>query len=186
MTELREKKLIHTLTQWDTRFFFLVNKKMRNRFLDLTMPLITHLGNGFLTLVLCALFFYGLYRYNGIKETETMLLVFWTAVFSTIVVQKLKGFFARKRPAKELEGVNVLGPTLRFSSFPSGHTVSAFALATVLAVKYPPLALLFYLVAFLVGVSRVYVGAHYPLDVFVGSLVGVICAKLVIFTAQIW
>lgn len=184
--EPRKKTIMELLVEWDTRFFFLVNKKMRNSFLNLLMLLITQLGNGFLTLVLCAVFFYSFYHFTGIKETEVMVLATAVAIFSTIVVQTAKNFFRRKRPAKDLKDVQVLGPVLRFSSFPSGHTVSAFALAALLADKYPVLALIFYFTAFLVGVSRIYVGAHYPLDVLAGSLVGVGCTKIILLLVQIW
>lgn len=186
MAEIREKKVIDLVNYWDAKLFFLVNKNMRNYFLNIFMPIITQLGNGFLTLALSGLFFYGVYRVTGVKETETMVLIVAVAIFSTIVVHVLKNIFNRERPAKGLDGVLVLGPVLRFSSFPSGHTVSAFALAAVLAAKFAPLALVFYGVAFLVGLSRVYVGAHYPLDVFVGSLLGVASAKVVLLAAYLY
>jgi len=186
MAELKEKKIIDLVNYWDAKLFFLVNKNIRNPFFNFLMPIITQLGNGFLTLALSAFFFYGFYRVTGVKETDTMVLIAGAAVFSTALVHLLKNIFARERPFKGLEDVQVLGPVLCFSSFPSGHTVSAFALAVVLAVKFPALAFLFYGVAFLVGISRIYVGAHYPLDVSVGSLVGIFSAKTILFLAQIF
>jgi undecaprenyl-diphosphatase len=59
-------------------------------------------------------------------------------------------------------------------SFPSGHTASSFACATVLAFASPRFAPLFYLLALAIGFSRVYNGVHYPLDVVGGAALGVL------------
>ncbi len=61
-------------------------------------------------------------------------------------------------------------------SFPSGHATVAFACATVLAMAVPRLAVPLYVLAALIGFSRVYVGVHYPLDVLAGALLGVAIA----------
>ena len=57
-------------------------------------------------------------------------------------------------------------------SFPSGHSASAAAFATGVALEMPPLAVPAGLLATGVGASRVYTGAHYPSDVFVGMALG--------------
>jgi undecaprenyl-diphosphatase len=59
-------------------------------------------------------------------------------------------------------------------SFPSGHTTSSFACATVLSFASPRFAPLFYLLALAIGFSRVYDGVHYPLDVLGGAALGVL------------
>jgi len=66
------------------------------------------------------------------------------------------------------------GPTLKssYASFPSGHTAVAFAVATVLAHRYPKHRWLYYGVASAVGVARVWKSAHFPSDVLVGAGVG--------------
>ncbi|MBX3409927.1 MAG: phosphatase PAP2 family protein [Phycisphaeraceae bacterium] len=57
-------------------------------------------------------------------------------------------------------------------SVPSNHTAAAWALATVLATMYPPLRVLVYIMAGLVGLFRILFGAHYISDVIVGGALG--------------
>ncbi|MBE3574508.1 MAG: phosphatase PAP2 family protein [Firmicutes bacterium] len=64
-------------------------------------------------------------------------------------------------------------------SFPSGHTAAAFALADVLAHRYPDGAALFYAGAAAVGYSRVYEKAHWPSDVVAGALLGLLASRQV-------
>ena len=59
------------------------------------------------------------------------------------------------------------------SSFPSGHTATSFACATVLSFFVPRAAPAFYLLALAIGFSRIYVGVHWPLDVLGGIVLGV-------------
>ncbi len=61
-------------------------------------------------------------------------------------------------------------------SFPSGHTATSFAAALVLARAFPRRAWLFYALAAAIGFSRIYVGVHYPIDVFGGALLGLLVA----------
>jgi membrane-associated phospholipid phosphatase len=62
-----------------------------------------------------------------------------------------------------------------FHSFPSGHTITAFAffLALSFFTKRPSLHFLYFVLALLVGYSRIYLSQHFALDVLVGSLIGV-------------
>ena len=59
-------------------------------------------------------------------------------------------------------------------AFPSGHASSSFACATVLAAYAPRWRVPLFVLAALIGWSRIYVAAHYPLDVLVGAVLGVI------------
>ena len=59
------------------------------------------------------------------------------------------------------------------SSFPSGHTSTSFACATVLSFFVPSAAPAFYVLALAIGFSRIYVGVHWPLDVLGGAVLGV-------------
>ena len=65
-------------------------------------------------------------------------------------------------------------------SFPSGHTSSAFtfAMAITLVLKNKGAAIASFIFAFLMGISRIYVGVHYPTDVIVGAVVGILYAVI--------
>ena len=65
-------------------------------------------------------------------------------------------------------------------SFPSGHTATSFACATVLTALVPRAAPAFYALALAIGYSRVYIGMHWPLDVVGGAVLGIATALLLL------
>lgn len=83
----------------------------------------------------------------------------------------LKEFFQRPRPFTAMSDALVV---VRYTdwSFPSTHTTVAFASAYILSRFLPRHTLLLFFLAFCVGFSRIYVGAHYPSDVFCGAVLG--------------
>jgi undecaprenyl-diphosphatase len=86
----------------------------------------------------------------------------------------LKSLGDRVRPDRETAGV-IADRHVRMpgsSSFPSGHSASAFAFATAVGREMPLLALPLRGLAAAVAYSRVHTGVHYPGDTLVGSLVG--------------
>jgi len=72
------------------------------------------------------------------------------------------------------------------NSFPSGHTASAFAIATVLALYYSKRIWQFgfLLAALLVGYSRIYLAYHFPIDILIGSLIGLVSGTTTIWAFQ--
>lgn len=112
----------------------------------------------------------------------------------SIISLSSKAFFAQPRPMlyyqmrgledsiNYIEGVILNGGN---SSFPSGHTMSAFALYTFFALCWKDkkwTALLIFIIALLVGVSRVYLVQHFLIDIYVGGIMGVligVCCYLV-------
>jgi undecaprenyl-diphosphatase len=83
----------------------------------------------------------------------------------------LKATFDRSRPPEAL-GLEALGSVPTSASFPSGHAMSAFAVAVAIAVLSPRLRWPVLAVAALIAFSRVYLGVHFWLDVLVGAGLG--------------
>lgn len=110
-------------------------------------------------------------------------LVVCVAIVDVVNAKVLKPFFQRPRPLLTLENVELRTANHTGLSFPSNHATNNYAAATFLSCIYPPLTPLFASVAFLVALSRVYVGVHYPFDVLVGAIWGTLFA-LVFF--QVW
>jgi membrane-associated phospholipid phosphatase len=91
-----------------------------------------------------------------------------------------KPLTTRRRPERqELEELAARHvPMPQTSSFPSGHSASAFAFATGASAEAPALAPPLLTLAALVSYSRVHTGVHYPADVIAGALIGVSAAGL--------
>lgn len=90
------------------------------------------------------------------------------------LVTLIKGTADRARPAAADPALTALVPTPDNPSFPSGHTATAFAAATVLALFHPRLRVPALVVAAVVGFSRIYLGVHFWADVVVGAVFGVL------------
>jgi undecaprenyl-diphosphatase len=112
------------------------------------------------------------------------LLVPWTAVVvSWTAAEGAKYLFNRARPLISDTEIAPLIKTPSSSSFPSGHSATAAAGALTLSAVYPSFAPALILSGFLVALSRVYLGVHYPFDVFAGFLIGAATAAAILAVA---
>jgi undecaprenyl-diphosphatase len=100
------------------------------------------------------------------------------AVMAVLASQVLKRLCCRTRPSCALGDFAALADNPDAFSFPSGHTAAAFGIAVALAGEGSGLGALTLALASGIAVSRVYLGAHYPLDVAAGALLGTLSGLL--------
>ncbi|MFZ9886036.1 MAG: phosphatase PAP2 family protein [Myxococcota bacterium] len=115
----------------------------------------------------------------AVGEHRAGVTLAYAAGLTAIVVGVLKRVCKRQRPDHALLGFCSLAENPDAFSFPSGHTATAFAVAVALTESGVPLAALGLFFASAVGTSRVYLGAHYPLDVVAGAGLGAAVGLLV-------
>lgn len=140
------------------------------KFVDMNNDLVLPLG----VAVPVGFFSYGMFARSE-YETDTGLLTGLSEFVSFGLGYGLKKIVKRDRPYVALANVHSAGvETADPYSFPSGHAITAFALATSLSLRYPKPAVYIplHLWALFVAYGRVYLGVHYPSDVLVGGLMG--------------
>jgi membrane-associated phospholipid phosphatase len=153
--------------------YFAVNGR-NSDFGDEIAPYVTDLGNGWTMIILSAIL--TLFNYR-----KAFLMISSWAITS-LLAQVLKFIFDAPRPTllfKEklnlihlVKGVDIL----RYHSFPSGHTVTAFSMAVLITylAKNKNWGILLLVAATAVGYSRIYLSEHFFEDVTAGSAVGVL------------
>jgi len=117
-------------------------------------------------------------RHNAKRATIfTLLALAWAFLIDQII----NLVFVRARPIESYpDAVKQLSVTIDPSSFPSSHTIFVFAIATSLYMSgYKTLGIMLFVLAVLIGFSRVASGVHYPSDVLAGAIFGVFAAWLV-------
>ncbi len=114
------------------------------------------------------------------------------SLFGALISRGLKAGLPLHRPPAVLDpdSFHLIGPALSNSSFPSGHTLAAFLFAGVLILasvaKTPATRALLLTAAALVGLSRIAVGVHWPIDVLGGAFGGWLAAALGVSLAGRW
>ncbi len=165
------------LAQLDQGILLWIQDTLRTPLLNGFFLIFTTLGNGgFLWIVSSGIMLCSKrWRRAGIVSLVSMLLCF---ISGEVIMKPL---VARSRPFLEIETLVPLLPTQKGFSFPSGHTASSFAAAGVYVRGVPArwAKILFLILAVLMGISRLYVGVHYPTDVLAGAILGLFWSQFV-------
>lgn len=167
---------------FDRKLLNWFNETIKSSFLDKFMYVITYLGSAWFTTVFLSfliLFGKGKTRVVGIEGAMSISI-------SQIIVQILKRSLGRERPYNVLKNINTFGIILKDYSFPSGHTTAGFSIAMTLALNYSYLIIPVLMLAVIVGISRMYLGVHYPTDVGAGIIIGTVPALFVHFKLLIY
>ncbi len=155
--------------QVDVWVFLMLNLRgKRPIWLDRVMICFTQIGSVFGALAIALILFLANFR----MLTYELIL---GSVILWLVVELMKFLIHRSRPFIRLTQARIVGGRAIGQSFPSGHTSQAFFMATLIAQHFHSslwIVVLLYMIAVLVGITRMYVGAHYPRDVLAGAILG--------------
>lgn len=167
----------------DVQIFRAINLGWRNPAFDILFEILSYSGLGAAAALVAILLLFK-------KEARPFgaAIAISAIMGGTVIAQTMKSRIPRDRPSN-LTFAHVQ-EAIYHSSFPSGHTATAFAIATAIAIlfmrrKKPGFAVLSFLWALGVGLSRIYRGVHWPTDVFGGALAGIVggCLTILIMDA---
>jgi undecaprenyl-diphosphatase len=181
---------MEALLRLDGNILLWIQDNLRNDFLDPIVKFITHSGDhGYLWIALLLVLF-------CIPKTRRAALIGAVTLILTFVITNLwlKPWIARTRPYEVVEGLTRIIGKQSDRSFPSGHTANSMAVGVslwLISKKYellgdkklyfPKSAGWIVLIwSVLIGLSRLYVGVHYPTDVLGGAIVAIV-DTLVVF-----
>ena len=143
------------------------------------MPFITERNNWFIFYSLIWLY---LVLKGGAKgRTAAVLILIVISISDQTANGIIKPFFQRIRPCNVLEDVHLLIGCTQSYAMPSNHAVNNFAAATLFSHFYPSMKYFLFTGAFIVSLSRVMCGVHYPFDIVVGAFIGIAFALLIIY-----
>ena len=177
------------LFQFEAGILLWIQEYLRSDFGDPIVKFITHSGDhGYLWIVLLLIMF-------CIPKTRRAALIVALTLVLTFIITNLclKPWVARMRPYEVIEGLTRIIEKQSDRSFPSGHTANSMAVGVslwLISRKYEtmqdeklyfpkPLGWFVLVWSALVGLSRLYVGVHFPTDVLGGTVIAILDSLLV-------
>jgi len=174
------------LYRWDMETFRTINVGWRSEILNPFFWALSYTGLGYMQVLFC----FALYRWKSTRRFIVPGLA--TIAFTGLLfAQVIKKIVHRDRPSNLK--IAIVQENFHADSFVSGHTTTAFALATMIALmtmgtKRSWVGGVSFLWAFGVGISRVYRGVHWPTDTLAGACAGVLGSSILylIFAKKGW
>lgn len=160
------KNILETVLKIDTKVYLRLHGLNKNKMLHLVMKYLTHLGSTPFGYFYGGLIFASIYLND--QKLEALLI---SIILSQTIVHILKRLINRPRPYRKMILETVKNPPKCVYSFPSGHTAVGLTTSLGAGVIWPSLMPVFLVVAVGVGLSRIVLGYHYPVDVFFGGLI---------------
>lgn len=167
--------MLHQIESWDWSVLTYIGEACHNALTDAVFPVITYLGEGGAVWLLLALGLILFGKRTGWRATGwTMALAMLAGLLIGEVA--LKNIVCRPRPFHFISSeVPLLIPFPSGYSFPSGHSCSSFAAAVVIFRRDKRFGAGALVLAALIAFSRMFLFVHFPSDVLVGVLLGVLC-----------
>ena len=166
----------------DNRIFRLLNQFTgRYDFLDTLMIIISKKLRYLFAFILIIMWFQNVFH----KRIASFAGI--SAIITFLLTSVIKIVYFKPRPFLE-KRVNLLAPvpSKRDSTFPSKHTTLAFAVAISVLFYKQTLGFILSILAFLAGLSRIWMGQHYPSDIVGSALIGSIVAACVKLSSNLW
>lgn len=166
---------------FDLKFFYLLNNLAgENSVFDYFIIFLANYFQYFLIIAFISLLFF--LTYPRRQKIKIILIVFASMIVARFgIVDLIRFFYHRPRPFID-HSVNQLISNNNFS-FPSGHAALFFALAMAVYFFNKKWGFWFFAAAFLMGLSRIIAGVHYPSDVVAGAVIGILTSYAVFLIA---
>jgi len=190
--------MLYFLYILDLQLFLIINKIISNPIFDIIFTFLHQpYKNIWFIIIILSIWIYFIYKDK--KNRLILILILPLGIFITDKIgDSIKDFELRNRPYMTInnEEMNLLVKVKKTEdgkykntrsskkSFPSNHSANIFFIYFILSILYPSKNKYFLFIAIMIGISRIYVGVHYPFDVIsgagIGLFMGFIIKKLLI------
>ncbi|MDR2708923.1 MAG: phosphatase PAP2 family protein [Elusimicrobiota bacterium] len=183
-----ENVFLEPISTYDQKLFLFINNS-HYKILDYPMMFLTYLDSTGLNISIIILFIFcaiALKHYHPKNFLILFALLLLALLFSSFVSHLIKEYIHRPRPMAvfSIFDVKSFYEYGIKNSFPSGHSISAFSMCFFVFLVLKKYRIFFLVLAIFVGFERIYVGMHFPFDVLIGALMGIVAANIMVNIAK--